>query len=109
MWTLGSSLLSSLLKFDKISASLLNNEYIPEFHTAVKLYKSKTPVDAVITNITAHGIYVDVVGDKIKAKIPLDKDEAMAAKAKELNVGATLPVLITYIGKTRMVVTAVAG
>jgi hypothetical protein len=100
--------LENLEKKDKIRAGLLNNEYIPEFHTAVKLYKSKTPVDAVITNITAHGIYVDVIGDKIKAKIPLDKDDEMAEKAKGLTVGATLSVMITHIGKTRMVVTPVA-
>ncbi len=97
-------MLDNLEKKDKIAASLLNNEYIPEFHTAVKLFKSKTPVDASITDITAHGIYLNLIADKIKAKIALDKNEAMATLAKNLEKGNTLKVLITHIGKTRIAV-----
>jgi hypothetical protein len=96
--------LDNLEKKDKISASLLNNKYIPEFHTAVKLFKSKTPVEAVITDIKAHGIYLDLVGDKIKAKISLDKNEELALLAKTLQKGHTLNVLITHIGKNRVTV-----
>jgi len=94
--------LENLEKKDKISASLLNNEYIPEFHTAVKHFKSKTPLDATITDITAHGIYLNLVEDKIKVKIPLDKNEAMATLAKGLEKGGTLKVVITNIGKSRI-------
>jgi hypothetical protein len=96
--------LDNLDKKDKIAASLLNNEYIPEFHTAVKLYKGKKPVDATVTEIKAHGIYLDVIGDKIKAKIPLDKDEEMQTLAKSLQKGDTLKVLISHIGKNRIAV-----
>jgi hypothetical protein len=96
--------LENLDKKEKISACLLNNEYIPEFHTAVKLFKSKTAVDALITNITAHGIYLNVVGDKISAKIPLDKSEEMTALAQTLKIGDTLKVRITHMGKARLVV-----
>jgi hypothetical protein len=96
--------LENLEKKDKISASLLNNEYIPEFHTAVKLFKSKTPIDATITDITSHGIYLNLIGDKIKAKISLDKNEAMTTMAKSLEKGNSLKVLITHIGKARIAV-----
>jgi len=96
--------LENLEKKDKIAAALLNNEYVPEFHTAVKLFKAKKPVDATITDIKTHGIYLDVVGDKIKAKIPLDKNEEMLNLSKDLKKGDTLKVLITHIGKNRIAV-----
>lgn len=96
--------LENLKKKDKITAALLNNEYIPEFHTAVKLFKSKTPIDATISNITEHGIYLNLVTDKITAKIALDKNEAMSTLAQTLEIGKTLNVLITHIGKTRIAV-----
>ena len=94
--------LENLDKKDKIFASLLNNEYVPEFHTIVKHFKSKTPIEAVITEINTHGIYLDLAGDKLKAKIPLGKNEDMDILAKELQKGGLLKVNITHIGKNRI-------
>ena len=94
--------LENLDKKDKIFASLLNNEYVPEFHTIVKHFKSKTPLDAIVTEITAHGIYLDLAGDKLKSKIPLGKNEEMDSLAKQLKKEDTLKVNITHIGKNRI-------
>ncbi|RYF89504.1 MAG: hypothetical protein EOO03_05890 [Chitinophagaceae bacterium] len=94
--------LENLEKKDKIFASLLNNEYVPEFHTIVKHFKSKTPIEATITEINPHGIYLDLAGDKLKAKIPLGKNEEMDALAKGLQKGGLLKVTITHIGKNRI-------
>ena len=82
-------------KKEKIFASLSDNKYIPEFREAVKLMKAKTPVEAIVTRITPHSIYLNVVGDKIKAKIPFDE---------KISVGDKIKVLITYLGKTKIAV-----
>ena len=94
--------LENLDKKDKIFASLLNNEYVPEFHTIVKHFKSKTPIEAIVTEINPHGIYVDLAGEKLKAKIPLGKNAALDTLAKGLQKGDLLKVNITNIGKNRI-------
>ncbi len=94
--------LENLDKKDKIFASLLNNEYVPEFHTVVKHFKSKTPIEAIVTEINPHGIYVDLAGEKLKAKIPLGKNAALDTLAKGLQKGDLLKVNITNIGKNRI-------
>lgn len=96
--------LQNLEHKERITASLLNNEYIPEFKLAVKHFKTKKPVNATITKISPHGIYLDLFGDKIKAKISLDKNKEAAAKVESMKIGDMQPVLITHIGKSRIVV-----
>ncbi|HSN60033.1 MAG TPA: hypothetical protein VLR49_03800 [Ferruginibacter sp.] len=96
--------LENLDKKDKISASLLNNEYIPEFHTAIKLFKSKTPIKAEVFNVTAHGVYLNVIEDKIKAKISLDKKTAFKDQLAALKMGDQLDVIITHMSKSKIVV-----
>ena len=97
-------LLENREKKDKIYASLLNNVYIPEFNTAIKLYKSKTPVRAEVYNITSHGIYLNIVADKIRAKISLDKKNTSEEKLTALKTGDYINVLITYMSKSKIVV-----
>lgn len=62
--------LENLDKKEKITAKLYNNKYIPEFYTAVKLHKTNTPVDASVYKVTAHGIYLNLIEDKIQVKLP---------------------------------------
>lgn len=94
--------LENLDKKDKVFAALLNNEYVPEFHTVVKHFKSKTPIEALVSEINPHGIYLALAGDTIKAKIPLGKNEDNDALAKTLKKGDSLKVKITNIGKNRI-------
>jgi ribosomal protein S1 len=68
------------------------------------LSKSKSVIDATVTNITAHGIYVNLVDDVITSKIALDKNPEAAALAVTLKVGDTIKVVITHIGKSRIIV-----
>ena len=96
--------LENMEKKDKIHAALLNNVYIPEFNAAIKLYKSKTPVNAEVYNITAHGIYLNIVGEKIRAKIPLDKKNIPDEMYAGLKPGDFINVLISYMSKTKIVV-----
>jgi hypothetical protein len=97
--------LDNLDKKDKIIASLLNNVYIPEFHTAVKLFKNKIPVDAEVFNITPHGIYLNVIGNKIQAKLSSDTNEEIKTLASTLKAGDKLKVIISHLSKSRIAVT----
>jgi hypothetical protein len=96
--------LQNLDKKEKIIASLFNNNYIPEFNTAVKLYKSKSPIEAEVYDIKPHGIYLNVIADKIKSKITLDKNPDYTALSLTLKVGDKINVLITYLNKTKIIV-----
>ena len=87
---------------EKLTAKLFNNNYIPEFYTAVKLQKSKTPIEAEVYKVSPHGIYLNIVGDKIQAKIPIKKNTAVA----DQKTGDKIKVLITYLSPVKIVVEA---
>lgn len=91
--------LENLDKKEKITARLFSSEYIPEFHTAVKQHKTKTPVEATVSRITSHSIYLHIIGDKIGGKI-----DAGNAELKDLKPGDKLQVLITHISLSKIVV-----
>lgn len=55
---------------EKITAKLYNNKYIPQFYTAVKLNKANTPVEATVYKVSPHGIYLNLIEDKIQVKLP---------------------------------------
>jgi hypothetical protein len=101
--------LENIEKKDKIFASLTNNTYIPEFNKAIKLFKGKTPVKAEVYNVTAHGIYLNIIEDKIRAKISLDKKTAFTDQLSTLKTGDHLDVLITHMSKSKIVVEPVAA
>jgi len=86
-------------KKDKVTAKLFNNNYIPEFYAAVKMHKAKTPVDAEVYKIGPHGIYLNVIADKIQTKLPLPEYANL-----NLKVGDKIKVLITYLSPARIIV-----
>jgi hypothetical protein len=82
-------------KKNKITAKLYNNKYIPEFYTAVKLNKANTPVDAMVYKITPHGIYLNLIEDKIQVKLPF-KDG--------VKLNDTITVKIVYLSPLKIIV-----
>ena len=87
--------LENIDKKEKIYASLFNNKYIPEFEQAVKLFKTKTPVMAEVFKVSPYSIYLNIISEKIKAKISFEEG---------LNVGDKIEVLISYLGKNKIAV-----
>ena len=83
---------------EKIFASLFNNDYIPEFEQAVKLFKTKAIINAEVFKVSAHGIYLNIVGNKIQSKIDFEEG---------VQVGAKIDVLISYLGKNKIAVVKV--
>ena len=82
-------------KKEKIYASLFDNKYIPEFKQAMKLHKAKTPSEAEVIRITPHSIYLNVISDKIQAKLPFDES---------LKIGDKINVVISHMSKTKIAV-----
>ena len=91
---------------EKVTAKLFNNNYIPEFYAAVKLHKNKTPVEAEVYRISPHGIYLNIIGDKVQAKIPLSKNSDDNSAVKDAKVGDKIKVLITYLSPQKIIVEA---
>lgn len=92
----------SLVNLDKpnsIIAELFSHSYIPEYKKAMQHFKNEIDIDAVVRRITPHAVYLDLFGDKVQAKIPLQ-----AIGEKRLKEGDLLPVLITHFTPARVVV-----
>ena len=90
--------LENIERKEKIFASLFNNKYIPEFEQAVKLFKTKTALSAEVFKVSPHSIYLNVIGNKIQAKIDFEES---------LHVGDKIEVLISYLGKNKIAVVKV--
>jgi hypothetical protein len=88
-------MLENLDKKDKITAKLFDNKYIPEFYTAVKLHKTNAAVEALVYKISPHGIYVNLVNDKIQAKIPFKEG---------VKVNDRISVKIVYLSPARIII-----
>ena len=91
--------LENIDRKEKIFAALFNNKYIPEFEQAVKLFKTKTVVTAEVFKISPHSIYLNIIGNKIQAKIDFEE---------EVSVGDKIEVLISYLGKNKIAVVKAA-
>jgi predicted RNA-binding protein (virulence factor B family) len=94
--------LENMERKDRVTARLFNNRYIAEFYTAVKYNKTKTPIEAEVLKITPHGIFLNVMGDKIAAKLPVEKTNA------QLKPGDKVAVMITYMSTSRIIVERVS-
>lgn len=88
---------------EKVYARLRKSHFIPEYHTAEKLFKSKTPIEASVYNVSPHAIYLDIIKDKIKAKLTTDK----LSKPATIKAGDKIKVMITFLSPSRIIVEAV--
>ena len=87
--------LNNIEKPNGVTASLHKNEFIPEYATAMRHFKNKTPVDARVYKVTPYGIFINLVNDKIQAKLPL---------VPGVKTGDSIKVLITYFSPVKIVV-----
>jgi len=94
--------LGNLDKPEKLHATLFYPKYIPQYTAAQKHFNSKSPLNAAVYKISPHGIYLNLIGDKLQAKIPATKD--LAATLKE---GDKIKVIITYLSAHKIVVAPV--
>ena len=90
--------LENIEKKDKVTAKLYNNNYIPEFYTAVKMHKAKTALEAEVYKIGPHGIYLNLIGDKVQTKLSFPEYAEL-----KLDVGDKIKVMITYLSPSRII------
>lgn len=87
-------------KKEKITASLFTQKFIPEYYAAERAFKKKEIVEATVYKISPHGIYLNVFGNKIQAKLPVKSAQVPAG----IRVGEILKVRLTYFSKMKIVV-----
>ncbi len=86
----------------KLTASLFQQRFIPEYTKVQKYFADKAIINAQVFKTTPHGIYVNVMGDKIKAKIPVAKALSNKKEESEIKVGDTVKIIITYLGSAKI-------
>lgn len=91
-------------KPDKATAAPFKSIFIHEYATAMQYFKNKTPVDATVFKITPHGIYVNILGNKIQAKIPISKKIEDSSAGSSAKPGDVIKIMITYLGSSRIIV-----
>lgn len=87
--------LENIEKKEKIFASLFNNNYIPEFEQAVKLFKAKAVITAEVYKVAPHSIYLNIIGNKIQSKIDFEDG---------VQIGDTINIVISYLAKNKIAV-----
>lgn len=96
--------LANIEKPNAIAAELFSHSYIPAFKMAMQHFKNEIDVDARVTKISPHAVYLGLFEDKIQAKLPLteiDKDQV-----KE---GDIIPIRITHLTTDKIVVKRITG
>ncbi len=81
---------------DKVSAVLETPKYIRAFKQAQDLFKAKKPITATVAKLTTHSMHINIVGDAVLAKLPLEKGY------KE---GDAIDVIIDFLSEQKIVVT----
>ena len=92
--------LDNLEKKEKITASLFTQKFIPEYYSAERAFKKQEPIHAEIYKITEYGIYLNLFGNKVQAKI----SPAAENLPENLKVGDKIHVRISYFSKMKIVV-----
>jgi hypothetical protein len=86
-------------KPNNLVAELFSHNYIPEYKKAVQHYKNGIAIDASVSRVLPHGIYLDLFGEKMQAKLPFN-----ATTDSHIAPGDVITVLITHLTNTRVVV-----
>ena len=92
----------SLVNLDKpnaIQAELFSHNYIPAYRKALQHFKNEMDIEAIVTRVSPHGIYVDLFEDQVQAKLPVKEMED-----KDVKEGDTVKVMITHLTPYKVVV-----
>ncbi|MHA4806514.1 hypothetical protein ACX0G9_00335 [Flavitalea flava] len=101
---------------EKITASLFKHQYIPEYLTAQRWFADKKVIQATIHKVTPHSLYINLIGEKIQAKMPVPSmhilstpqpSEAGGQSSVQPVAGDSLKVRITFLSPARIAVEAV--
>ena len=96
--------LLNLEKPNSIVAELFSHNYITEYKKALQHFNNQIIIEAVVSAISPHAVYLNLFGDKMKAKLILS-----ALEKDNIKEGDTIQVLITHFTHTRIVVKKVSN
>lgn len=90
-----------LINTDKqnIAAALANPAFIPAYKTALKHYRNKTPVEAIVSRISPYAVYLDVIGKSLQAKLPIKPGDKQTLKP-----GDKIMVRINYLSPGKIAI-----
>lgn len=94
-----------LLHTDKpnsIVAELFSHNYIPEYKKALQHFNNEIEIEATVSKISLHAVYLDLFGEKMKGKLTV-------AEAGNVKEGDIVRVLITYLSPYKVAVKRVSG
>lgn len=95
--------LENFTKADKVTASLIEHQFIPAYKKALLHFNKQIPVNAVVTAVKVFGIHVKLF-EAIEAKCKLnDKDVA----STQLKVGDNVRLKIDFLSAFKIVVSSV--
>ena len=63
------------------------------------LFKKKSTVNATVYNVSPHGIYVNIISDKIQAKITVENEYK-----HDIKIGDIIPVKIIYLNELKIII-----
>jgi hypothetical protein len=91
-----------LVNMDKpnsIAAELFSHNYIAEYKKALQHFNNKIEIEAIVSKVSPHAVYLNLFGDKMQAKLSLTEVEK-----ETISEGDSIPVLITHFTPNRIVV-----
>lgn len=92
----------SLVNLDKpnaIKAELFSHFYIPEYKKAELYFEKQFEIEAVVSRISPHAVYLNLFGDKVQAKLSVTPEEKAAIKE-----GDIIKVVISYLTPTKIAI-----
>lgn len=92
--------LDNFSKSGKATASLFKKQFIPEYNAAMRYLKNNTIIDATINKITPHGIFVNILGNALQGKIPVEKNKA----DENVKIGDIIRIVIKHLSPARIVI-----
>jgi hypothetical protein len=91
--------LVNLDKPNTVAAELFSHNYISEYKKALQHFNHKIDIAATVYKVSPHAAYLNLFGEKIRAKLPLT-----TAEKEQVKEGDALHVMITHLTHMRIVV-----
>ncbi len=88
---------------EKTVAQLYNHQYKASYLEAIKKYKNKAVIDAVVNKITPFAIYVSILNNEFDCKIPINEHLSALIKNETIKVDSAIVVIIKHINDNRII------
>jgi predicted RNA-binding protein (virulence factor B family) len=96
--------LINIEKPEKLCAELYNHSYLDGFLIAIKQHKKEENIEAIVTKITAYGVFITLTESKLDCKLTINDELSDKLKSETIRIGSTLSVKIIHLTTDRIVV-----